>query len=286
MAKRIIAIFGKDIGYTLSPKMHNHAFKKLKLPFEYKIYDGQRTAEEIAGLILNLDMRGANITIPFKKKVYRYFVRKHYKIDPLAERIGAINTICNKNGHLIGYNTDAEGFMTALQQKLDPRDKSVVIIGAGGSAHAIAMALADAKVKKIAVFNRTLGRAKDLCVHIANHHKNVVVEPFNLYVKHGKNRAFNMKELKPSFENCHLLINATQTAMDRLADEAIHILPRKSFVFDIVYDKETPLIKAAKRAGNCYMDGLEMLIHQGARAFSIWTGKKPPVQLMREALHA
>ena len=272
---KVTGIFGDPVVYSLSPKMHNHAFAKLNLDFVYvpflvKKEDLKKAVESIRGL----NLAGVNVTIPHKETIIPLLD----SLSPLARTIGAVNTVLNNRGKLVGYNTDAPGFLSSLREegKFNPKGKSAVLWGAGGVAHAMGVALLEAGIKKILVLNRTYARGKDLAKRLKKLAKTAEVSALEV------SSSAVLKELR----ECDLFLNATPSGIDAGSFPAApeKFLSPGVLVFDAVYSKVTPLILAAKRNDAPYLNGLGMLARQGALSFSLWTGAEPPFDLMREAL--
>jgi shikimate dehydrogenase len=271
----ICGIIGDPLGHTMSPAMHNAAFKSLGLnyvyvPFKVKSMELRKAIEGIRGL----NLRGVNVTIPHKVAV----VQLLDKLDPLAERIGAVNTIINDEGILTGYNTDATGFLQTLHDRnVEPAEKKVLLLGAGGAARAIGHILTREKAK-VTILNRKqdLSWAEDLAARLSRNYKTDV-----------KALELTPENLKKAISNAEILVNATSLGMSPEIDATpvpAELLRADLTVFDVVYNPlQTRLLREAKAAGAKTIDGLEMLVRQGAVSFEIWTAVKPPVDVMREA---
>ncbi len=270
---RIVGIFGDKIDYTLSPRMHNHAFAKLGMDYVYIPF--QVRPDQLKGAveaIRSLNLAGVNVTIPHKQAVLPFLDQ----ISPIAKKIGAVNTIINNDGKLLGDNTDAPGFLESLKEdgRIDPKKKRVLLIGAGGTARAMAISLAAAGISKLVIANRTADKAKELSVWVDKLGAKLECYPVKL----------SADSLKEELSDSDLLVNATPSGSDFMPSDFHRFLSPNFFVFDAVYAKNTSLVAAAKSAGVPALGGMGMLIRQGALSFSLWTGKKPPVELMREAL--
>lgn len=263
---KIVGIFGYPIGHTLSPVMHNAAFRNLGLKYTYLPFEVHPDRlRKAADSIRSLNLTGVNITIPHKERIMRYI----NKIDPLAKQIGSVNTVVNKNGILYGYNTDVKGFLKDLLDKgKSIKGKTALLIGAGGAGRAIAAALAFANIKKIYIADLDEKRAKNL----AHKTKNAVFTP--------------NKTWKKITNDIDILINATPVGMHKGDPSPVPLecLNKNLFVYDVVYNRVTKLLELAKKAKAISCGGLGMLLYQGALAFELWTGKKAPVQVMRRAL--
>jgi shikimate dehydrogenase len=270
----VCGVIGDPIEHTMSPVMHNTAFQALGLDYVYVPFrvKGNDLGKAIDGMRA-FHFRGLNVTIPHKIAVMPLLD----KIDPVAERIGAVNTIANDDGILTGYNTDASGFLQALLDKgIDPKGKTVLVVGAGGAARAICFILAERGVK-LHILNRKLELdwAHDLARRVASH--------YTISVSAGE---LNRDNLKKSLHGADIMVNATSVGMDPKPDQTpvdADLLRRDIVIVDIVYHPlQTLLMKQAQAAGAMTISGLDMLAWQGALAFEKWTGKKPPVDLMRE----
>jgi shikimate dehydrogenase len=255
--------------------MHNSAFKNSGIDYVYLPFKVAK--EELDKAILGiraLNIRGLNVTIPHKVSVIPLLD----ELDPLAERIGAVNTIINNNGVLKGYNTDAQGFLKAmLERGISPEGKRVVILGAGGASRAISFILAE-KGADLVILNRKL--ELDWAVELAGS----ISRAFG-----GKVKALELNEpnLKQALENGDILVNATSVGMSPNTDETpvpARLFKSNLVVFDIVYNPlKTKLLAEAEAAGARAISGIEMLVWQGALAFEMWTGLKAPLEIMKEA---
>jgi shikimate dehydrogenase len=254
---KLCAIIGNPIGHSLSPLVHNAAFECLGLDYIFLAFAVERLQEAIRG-IAALGLQGVSITIPHKVEVMNYLD----EIEPVARRIGAVNTIVKRDGRLIGYNTDWSGAMQALEDKIDLRGKSAVVLGAGGAARAIAFGLKEKGADPV-ILNRTVARAEALAS--------------------GLQCRFGSVELieKLSYD---LVINATSVGMAPHTESTpLHKAVLKDvLVFDTVYNPlKTRLIREAEERGCPTVTGLEMFVNQAALQFELWTGQKAPLDLMR-----
>jgi shikimate dehydrogenase len=260
-------------GHSLSPAMHNAAFKYLSIAGRYEAVDvtHEHLAELVQGLREN-DVYGANVTIPHKVAVMPMMDR----LSKAAKTIGAVNTIVNNNGELVGHNTDAAGFLQGLEdEKVFLRKKVAVMLGAGGAARAIAYALLNSGVAKLWIYNRTPERAAELVKEFA---------------KVGSAAVLKHEELPFIIRQAEILVNTTSVGMEHggvVPDESPlpeGFLPKQGFVCDIVYrPARTRLLEDAKEASLKTQNGLPMLVYQGAEAFRLWTGQEAPAQVMMEA---
>jgi shikimate dehydrogenase len=260
-------------GHSLSPAMHNAAFKYLSIDGRYEAVDV--THEHLAELVQGLrdpNVYGANVTIPHKLAVIPMMDR----LSKAAKTIGAVNTIVNQNGELVGHNTDAAGFLQGLEdERIYLRKKVAVMLGAGGAARAIAYALLNSGVAKLWVYNRTPERAAELVKEFA---------------KVGSAAVLKQEELPFIIRQAEVLVNTTSVGMEhnnKTPNESPlpdGLLPKQGFVCDIIYrPAKTKLLHDAREANLKIQNGLPMLVHQGAEAFRLWTGQEPSPQVMMEA---
>ena len=270
---RVCGIIGDPIEHSMSPVMHNAAFEVLGLDYAYLPFRVRREElpEAIAG-IRALNLVGLNVTLPHKVSVIPLLD----KLDPLAERMGAVNTIVNESGGLAGYNTDAPGFLQALLSKgIEPEGRKIVILGAGGAAKGISFILAEAGANLV-ILNRTLSRAEELASQIAQY-----------YHKKLEAMALSEENLSKALNGADVLVNTTSMGMVPGVDQTpvpAKLLKSDMTVFDIVYNPlETRLLREAKAVGARTIDGLDMLVWQGVLAFEKFTGQKAPFEIMKGA---
>jgi len=270
---RVCAVIGDPVEHSLSPVMHNAAFKKLGLNLVYVAFKVTRNElkEAISGA-RSLGLRGLNVTMPHKKAVISYLD----ETDSTAEAIGAVNTILNNQGKLVGYNTDGKGAMIALKENgIYPEEKKMLILGAGGAAKAIAFQAAQ-EVEELVILNRTSEKATKLA--------ELLCKKFGNKVKGG---ALSAEVLKEELKTTDILVNATSVGMHPDVNRSpvpSDLLRRELCVMDIIYNPlETKLVKDAKSVGAKVVLGLEMLLYQGAVAFEIWTNCPAPVDVMKKA---
>ncbi len=268
---KICALIGDPVEHTMSPAMHNAAFKKTGLDYLYipLRVSMEQLPQAIAGLKA-LNLAGFNVTIPHKVAVIPLLD----SLDTLAEKIRAVNTVVNDNGKLKGYNTDAEGFYRVLlEQGISPQGGNVVLLGAGGAARAIAYILAE-KGARLTVVNRR--QEIDWAENIAR----FIHDDLQKEVK-----VFELGDIAKALPGAELLVNATSVGMspaDKVSPVPAALLKNVPAVFDIVYNPlKTKLLKEAAAAGAQTLSGIDMLAWQGALSFERWTGKAAPVDLMR-----
>lgn len=272
----VCGIIGDPIEHTMSPLIQNAAFEKLGIDYVYLPFRvrGEEVGKAIEGMRA-LNIRGLNVTIPHKVAVIPFLD----KLDPLAEQIGAVNTIVNDDGVLTGYNTDASGFLQALLKKgIEPRGKNMVVLGAGGASRAVSFILAE-KGANLVILNRLeeLDWAKELAQKISQ-----------IFQKGVKALELDEENLAAMLEKADILINATSVGMTPNINESpvpVRLLKPGLIVYDIVYNPiKTRLLKEAEGIGAKTIGGLDMLVWQGALAFEKWTGVKAPIEVMRAEL--
>ncbi len=277
---RLLGVIGDPIRHSLSPAMHNPALVWLGLnyrylPFHVKPADLSAAVQGFRAM----GMVGFNATIPHKEALLAEMDWLH----PLAQWIGAVNTVAiDDDGTLRGYNTDAQGFTDDLADHFsgELESTSVVILGAGGAARGVVVGLLEAGVNRITIANRTPKRGERLIDDLGTHYPWAELAAVPLELGPGK-------PCNPPLDGCGLLVNTTSMGMVGEGSGMIDLqqLPDTAFVYDIVYTPHrTPLLQAAEARGLKVANGLGMLIHQGARAFEIWTGHKMPIERVRERL--
>ncbi len=271
---KVCGIIGDPIEHTMSPVMHNAAFKNKGVDYVYLAF---RVKKEELGKAIEgmraLDIRGLNVTIPHKVAVIQFLD----ELDPLADKIGAVNTIVNSGGVLKGYNTDATGFLQALRERgIEPKGKRVVILGAGGASRAISFILAE-RGSHLVILNRLLELdwAKELASRISQ-----------IFTREVEALELNKKNLSRVLGKADILVNATSVGMSPDINETpvtSALLKPNLVVYDIVYNPiKTRLQRDAEVAGATAISGLNMLVWQGALAFEKWTGLKAPAELMKQ----
>ena len=272
---RLAAVVANPIKHSISPFIHNSAFEATNTNGVYLAWevDEAELAETVAN-IRRYQMYGINLSMPYKEQVIPY-------LDRLSEEaclIGAVNTVVNREGTLIGYNTDGKGFFKSLPS-FKISKKRLVLLGAGGAAKAIlAQAILDG-VSQISVFVRSssMEKTRPYLEKIQNA-TGFRVDLFALE---------DIQELQDSITQADLLVNATSVGMDGSSQPipTSIVLPEKLLVADVIYQPfETPFLKWAKEQGNQSINGLGMLLYQAAEAFELWTGKEMPTDQIWELL--
>ncbi|RMA97340.1 shikimate dehydrogenase [Hydrogenothermus marinus] len=270
----IYGIFGYPVKHSKSPQFQTSAFSYLNipavyLPFEVKPEDLEKAVESIKVL----GIKGVNITVPHKEEVIKYL----NEVSEEVKYIKACNTIKNIDGYLIGYNTDAEGFITGLKQLIPNLEgKKVLVLGAGGASRAIIYSLIKEGVDKIYQANRTLGKVFKIIEDFKPLTK--FIEEIILPISYDKIECCVLPYVD-------IIVNTTSVGLNEEDKPLFDYskIEKKHIVIDIIY-KKTPLLKAAENKGCQWQDGLPMLLYQGAKAFEIWTGKKAPIDVMKKAL--
>jgi shikimate dehydrogenase len=264
-ATRFVGILGWPLDHTLSPAIHNAAFRRLGLDWVYLSFPvpAERLAEAVAGLRA-LGAQGANVTMPHKEAVVDHLD----ELSGEAEVLGAVNTIQQLGGKLIGHNTDIGGFIEFVRSDagFDPSGKTALVLGSGGAARAVVKGLSDAGAERVTVAARSSERARGVA---------------------GMGRATDTLEWEEALRGAadvDLVVNATPLGM-----HGENPLPGVDFrsgqaVVDLVYEPPTtPLVQAARSRGADAWGGLGMLVQQAVAAFRIWTGREPPVEAMSAA---
>ena len=272
---RLAAVVANPIKHSISPFIHNSAFEATNTNGVYLAWevDEAELAETVAN-IRRYQMYGINLSMPYKEQVIPY-------LDQLSEEaclIGAVNTVVNREGTLIGYNTDGKGFFKSLPS-FKISKKRLVLLGAGGAAKAIlAQAILDG-VSQISVFVRSssMEKTRPYLEKIQNA-TGFRVDLFALE---------DVQDLQDSITKADLLVNATSVGMDGSSQPipTSIVLPEKLMVADVIYQPfETPFLKWARNQGNQSINGLGMLLYQAAEAFELWTGKEMPTDQIWESL--
>lgn len=269
---QIVAIIGDPVAHSLSPAMHNAAFRALKLDFAYVAFPVRpgHVRQALEG-IRALGIAGVNVTVPHKERVIPWLD----SISPTARRAGAVNTIVQRDGRLHGENTDVSGFLHALREGgFRFRGRRALVIGAGGVARAVLTALAEGKAGTVTVANRTVARAQRLARTFRSTAVSMVGAPLTVLQE------------REVMSACDLIVNATSVGLhgERFFPLAYGVTPPTCVFVDLIYGKRTDFLARAGRARRRSLDGSGMLVHQGAAAFTLWTGHAAPVAVMRAAL--
>lgn len=262
---KVIGLFGYPVEHSLSPAMHNAAFEHLGLDCCYVTFNvSPDMIKDAIQSIKALNLTGVNVTVPHKESVIPFL----NIVDKEASFIGAVNTILNSEGTLKGYNTDGRGFMESLSEAGIPtEEKTILIIGAGGASRAISYYLSK-NASRLHIYDTDSNKTGRLVKDLNSIRSNV-----------------NQIGSLDTLDGIDILINATPLGLKDtdFPPVSFSLVTGKMTVCDLIY-KQTPLLAAASEKGCKTLNGLGMLLHQGALAFEIWTGIKPPVDIMRSAL--
>lgn len=272
---KVLGIFGYPVKHTLSPLMQNAALEAAGLDYLYMPFEVRPDQLESAVTgIKALGISGVNVTIPHKEKIIPFLD----EITDEARLIGSVNTIENRNGKLIGHNTDSRGYILSLREDaaFDPKGKKVLIIGAGGAARGIISGLAMNGAAGISISNRTMEKGERLTHEFADKFKDTIF------------KALPLSSLRnpQTLSSLDLIVNTTSADMEgSQLDVEFRHTPSSILISDIVYKPSiTPFLKMAQEAGRKTVGGLGMLLYQGAISFEIWTAVKVPIDVMRRAL--
>lgn len=268
--KKVYAVIGDPIGHSMSPAMQNKAFQNEKLDAEYLAFHVKPDCLEdaIKGMKA-LGISGFNITIPHKETVIPFLD----DVDELAKAIGAVNTVINKDGRLIGYNTDGVGYIKALQEvhSFELTTKKTLLIGAGGAARAIYFTLVKEGVKKVDIANRTKDRAVSLISDC----------PYE-----NSSLALTLEEAEQKIAEYDLIIQTTSIGMSPNVDDSpldVTNIKPTALVSDIIYNPlKTKILRDAEKNGAEVQNGVGMFVYQGAIAFQLWTGIMPDTSKMKQ----
>ncbi len=270
-------VIGKPVGHSLSPAIHNMAFRTLGLNFVYLAWQVEAIDDAVKGLRALGNFRGASVTIPHKVAAMQFLDH----VESTAMRIGAINTIVADKGELTGHNTDATGALRALREGgIELKGRRIAVLGSGGAARAIAVALGvESGAEKLTLLGiEDLERTR--LAHDIRSVGSVTVEEFYL----------NEAALRRVLPDSHVLIHCTPVGMS--PQSSMTCVPASCLheglaVMDIVYNpRETQLLKDAKRAGCKTIPGLEMFLNQAVTQFELWTNQVAPVAVMRTVLES
>ena len=276
-ATQFCGVIGNPIEHSLSPAIHNAAFQKLALNFVYLAWKVDRIGDAVRGLRALGNFRGASVTIPHKVAVLPFLD----EVDTTARHIGAVNTIVAEEGQLLGMNTDATGALRALREGNAPlKGASVVIVGSGGAARAIAFALAaEAEVRRLHLMGIEVDERRNLATDLRDK-TGVSVEEEDL----------DDGGLKNVLPEARVLIHCTPVGMAPKTGRSCipaKFLHRELIVMDVVYNpRETQLLIEARTAGCRTISGLEMFLYQAVAQFERWTGQSAPIQVMRAVLES
>lgn len=273
----LIALLGNPAKHSISPKMHNFAFKQLGLDYVYLAFEVKEDQlyESVQGL-KSLGAIGFNVTMPYKESVIPFLD----DVTEEAKLCEAVNTVKNDHGRLIGYNTDGMGFVMALNEEgVKIQGKKFSVIGAGGAAKSIVIRLAMEGASAITLFNRSQASANHLVQVIRDNIPDCRINWSEI----------DMAKMKTACRESEALINTTNVGMGELINKSVvtdsGVFHKGLLVADIIYSPpKTRLLEEAEKSGCRIMNGLGMIVGQGALAFHIWTGKEMPIALVKEAV--
>lgn len=274
---QLIGIIANPIRHSISPKMHNASFEKLGLDYAYLAFeiDSSQLKDTVYGLKA-MGARGFNVSMPYKTAIIDYLD----ELSPAAKLCQAVNTVVNENGKLIGHMTDGSGLIQSLKEAdHDIKGKKVTIVGCGGAGKAIQIQAALDGAAELAIFNRSRDKGLEI-VNLINEQTNCQATFYEL----------NEEVLKEQLLDSYLLINATNIGMANLEGESfiknLSTLHDKLVVCDIIYNpRKTKLLQQAEEVGCEIINGVGMIIYQGAEAFKLWTGEEMPIDYVKEVLN-
>ena len=270
-------IIGNPVKHSASPILHNAAFAKMKLDNIYHaIHADYNNLENVIKALKVLGYRGFNVTVPFKEKILKYLDF----IYPSAAELGAVNTVINKNGKLLGYNTDGDGFVLFMdEEKLDITNKKITLLGAGGSAKSIAYSLANKKVESINVINRSIDNANIIQSLLKKCNPELQCNVMT----------FSNKNCNETISSSDIIIQTTPIGMTPKAENSILetdiFFNKNQILIDIIYSpKNTKIMKLAAKKGCKVFNGIGMLAGQGVLGFEKFTGQKVPYLFYNQLL--
>ncbi|MBT4513119.1 MAG: shikimate dehydrogenase [Chloroflexi bacterium] len=272
--KQTVGLIGYPLGHSISPVFQQAAFDKMGLDIRYELWETPpEKLSDVVNDIRSSDKSGANVTVPYKENV----IPMLDELNEVAAGIGAVNTIVKKDEKLVGYNTDAEGFIRALEVegKFDPDGKTVTMIGAGGVARAIGFALIQSGIKSLELFDIDMARAEKLAAELGAADVRVL----------SSNEG---SQFESAVSGADLLINCTPIGMKHSPSENVspvaqELISVNSLVYDVVYNPvKTRLLQLAEEKGARTLGGLSMLVYQGVASFELWTEKMAPVDIMMD----
>lgn len=275
---RILGIFGDPVAHSLSPVMQNEALATAGIDAVYVPFHVRPDALPAAVASLRaLEVWGVNVTVPHKEAVCPHLD----EIDPQARMAGAVNTIVNRQGRLVGFNTDGTGLLRSLSADLDfdPRGRRILLLGAGGACRAALAALAQAGAAWVGIANRTRSRAEILAREFGE------LQPGTIFASYS----LAPEDLSAALSGIDLLVNTSAVGLkgESFGGFPWELLDSAAAVYDMVYSRSgTPLLAIARQRGHRAADGLGMLAAQGEEAFFLWTGVRPPSGVMKRRLLA
>ena len=276
---RLGGLLGSPVAHSLSPAMHNASFQALGIDFVYLAFDvGQDKLDQTVRVLRDLNTYGFNLTMPDKKEI----IGSLDELSQAARMIGAVNTVVNRDGKLIGYNTDGIGYVESIREKgIEVRGREITLLGAGGAAGAAAVQMALEGAARLHIANRRSGswKAAGELVDRINRETQCEADLTDLE---------DTQALSEKIGSSSLLTNATSVGMAPDTETSpvkdLSVLHSGLAVSDVIYNpRETKLMRDARERGCRAYNGMYMLLHQGAAAFRLWTGKEMPVAQIRKA---
>jgi shikimate dehydrogenase len=270
-ANQVVFILGHPVSHSLSPTMHNAAFEKLRMPWLYTPLDiSPREVGPVVRMMRAFNIRGANVTVPYKEKVLSYLDF----IEPEAKWLGSVNTIYRKGNQLSGTSTDGEGFLRSLGSwRTKLKGTRGLLIGAGGGAKAVAGALAQSGVKGFYIANRSGIKAAKLMKSLHQKYPKLDIQ------------AIPLQDATRFVPYSDWIVQSTSLGLKgESSPVSLKSAQKGTLVVDLIYHRETDFIQQAKRLRLPYLGGLGMLLHQGVLSLEYWTGRKAPLEVMRQAL--
>ncbi|HUB68772.1 MAG TPA: shikimate dehydrogenase [Candidatus Methylacidiphilales bacterium] len=279
------AVLGSPINHSLSPAMQQAAFDHLGIEARYyRIAVDEEGLERAVERLRQVPFGGWNCTIPNKVRMYELCNRRAES----AEQFRAVNTVVNDKGTLIGHNTDGVGWSRALREAFGrgPGELRILLLGAGGASRAIATQALLEKCPLLIIANRKAGRALELVSHLQEQFSS---GPLARTARNLRPSGWQDEELAGALKETDVVVNATSAGLDPSSPPVLQarLLPPETLVFDTIYGAGcAKLRQETEAAGAKWSDGLGMLLHQGAAAFSLWTGREAPLKIMRDALES
>jgi shikimate dehydrogenase len=281
---RYIGLIGHPIKHSISPFFQQAALDYCQLDIRYEAWEtAPAQLQDIVNDLRKPQNIGANVTVPYKQTVLPLLD----EVDDLASSIGAVNTIVKKDDRLLGFNTDAYGFIEAIDKEghFDPEGKGVAILGAGGVARAVSFALVQKKVASLVITDGIFERAIALTENLMSYIKGASSSSRDLEPDVNAFQWQNLNSAR-SLDGCDLIVHCTTIGMKDSPQEgqsplSLEVIPKNVLVYDVVYNPwPTPLLRLAQKAGANILGGLPMLVYQGAASFKLWIGREAPVDIM------
>jgi shikimate dehydrogenase len=281
---RYIGLIGYPLGHSISPYFQQAALDYYQLDVRYETWEtAPARLQDTVNMLRRSENIGANVTVPHKETVLPLLD----EVDQFASLIGAVNTIVKRGNKLVGFNTDAHGFVEALEKDghFNPEGKRVVMLGAGGVARAAGLVLVQKRIASLAVTDGIFERARALAQDLVGYIQGAAARAGNLAANVSAFEWTNVKS-EGTFGDCELIVHCTTIGMKHGSQEgesplSLKVIPKKVLVYDLVYNPwPTPLLKLARKAGANILGGLPMLVYQGAASFKLWTDKEAPVDIM------